>query len=157
MRLKRKWKSDWEGRPLREGNRVRVCAVPNPKGMSEQGLKESHPAFRYAVGRNCTICHFDEWDSNGWSLQASISSAWQAVRSSKSGTTVTTCGCINSLATVTTYGCINSSAGALRSHRAPVKGSRSAWRGGPRLRRHQGQVEKTSGTVSPSSKAQYGA
>ena len=59
MRLKWKWKSDWEGRLLRAGDRVRVCAVPNLRGMSKQGMKESLPAFRYARGRTFVIRCFN--------------------------------------------------------------------------------------------------
>lgn len=61
MRLKRKWKSDWEGRPLRAGDRVRVCAIPDLTGMSDQGVKESLPAFRHALRKPLLIDRFDQF------------------------------------------------------------------------------------------------
>ena len=44
---------------------VRVCAVPDLKGMSEEALKEALPAFRYAVGRKFRICRFDDYGCAG--------------------------------------------------------------------------------------------
>lgn len=65
MRLKWRWRSDWEGRPLRAGDWVRVCAIPSLKGMSKQGIKESLPAFRHALGRTFFIRHFNDYGCAG--------------------------------------------------------------------------------------------
>jgi len=59
MRLKLKFKSDCNGRPLFVGDKVRVCKVPDLKGMSEVGIRESLPVFRYAVGKIAKIGWFD--------------------------------------------------------------------------------------------------
>ena len=61
MRLKRKWQSDWEGRPLQVGDEVRVCAIPSFTGMSKRGISESLPVFRYALGRTFAIRDFDDF------------------------------------------------------------------------------------------------
>jgi len=61
MRYKAKFRSDCSGVPLRVGDEVRVCGVPDLSGMSEEGIKESLPAFRFAVGKKFRIRAFDRY------------------------------------------------------------------------------------------------
>lgn len=61
MNFKIKGKSDCGGMPLKIGDKVRVCAVPDLTGMSGEGLKESVPVFKYAVGKCFYIDSFDQY------------------------------------------------------------------------------------------------
>ena len=61
MSIKWKFKSDCNGCPLKIGDEVRVCAIPNLRGMSKQTLEESKPVFRYAVGKTFTINQLDNY------------------------------------------------------------------------------------------------
>ena len=59
MNPKLKAKSDFNGRLLNADSIVRVCAVPNLKGVSVVGVKESLPIFQYAVGKKFPIIAVD--------------------------------------------------------------------------------------------------
>ena len=60
---------------------VRVCAVPDLTGMSEEARKEALPVFRYAVGRKFRISCFDDYGCAGIDFVIPVGSnkGWHAV------------------------------------------------------------------------------
>lgn len=61
MKLKYKFKGDCNGRPLKTGDRVRVCAIPDLSPMPIENKKESLPIFRYSVGKKFIIENINEY------------------------------------------------------------------------------------------------
>lgn len=53
-------RKDALGRRLKAGDVVRIIGVPDLKGMSESGLRESLPVFRHLVATYRRIQLFDE-------------------------------------------------------------------------------------------------
>jgi hypothetical protein len=56
----RKVPKDRTGRLLRAGDLVRIVGVPSLKGMSESGIAESLPVFRYLRGKSVRIDSFND-------------------------------------------------------------------------------------------------
>jgi len=60
MKKRKYLPADAFGKPLKVGNWVRVCGVPDLSGMTMECQNESRQVFRFAVRRNFIITEFDE-------------------------------------------------------------------------------------------------
>lgn len=60
MNRKKFLPGDAFGRQLYVGSRVRVCAVPDLSGISDDARRETAAIFRFAVGRAFPIQGFDD-------------------------------------------------------------------------------------------------
>jgi hypothetical protein len=57
-----RFRSDCDKRPLKIGDIVRVCGVPDLSGIYEEGRARTMRVFKYALGRNFEIEGFDNWN-----------------------------------------------------------------------------------------------
>jgi hypothetical protein len=59
---------DWNGKPIKVGDQVRIVGVPDLSGMPSDGIAESLPAFEHLVGKYKRVLGFDEYGSAEFSL-----------------------------------------------------------------------------------------
>jgi hypothetical protein len=58
--FKLRFRSDTFGKPLKVGDWVRLCRLPDLSGMSKNGIVESIPAFRFAIRHSARISYFED-------------------------------------------------------------------------------------------------